>query len=94
MENPKPKLSITTSMASDRSRAFSEFLIGHHSSHMRSILLSEDPLLHYPLHIDFAEVTEDDQKLAHLLFSNPAEFLPIFNDTCRLSQRRSRGLGA
>ncbi|KAK9163907.1 hypothetical protein Syun_004809 [Stephania yunnanensis] len=85
-------------MASDRTRAFAEFLIRHHSSHIRSILLSEDPLLHYPLQIDFAELTEDDPKLAHLLFSNPAEFLPIFDDACRLSQRvilgDSKGCGA
>ncbi|KAK9130119.1 hypothetical protein Sjap_010606 [Stephania japonica] len=74
-------------MASDRTRAFAEFLIRHQSPEIRSILLSEDPLLHYPLHIDFAELTEDDPSLAHLLFSNPAEFLPVFDDACHLSQR-------
>ncbi|XP_068637055.1 probable DNA helicase MCM9 isoform X2 [Aristolochia californica] len=43
-------------------------------------------MLHYPLIIDFAELLDSDPALAHLLFSQPTEFLPLFDEAARLAQ--------
>ncbi|RWW04507.1 hypothetical protein GW17_00032258 [Ensete ventricosum] len=51
--------------------AFARFLISHHAPLLRSIVLSPDPNLHYPLLVDFAELLDFDPPLAHLLFSRP-----------------------
>ncbi|KAF8406052.1 hypothetical protein HHK36_008132 [Tetracentron sinense] len=73
--------------APDPIQAFARFLIRHHSNQLRSIVLSSDPMLHYPLHIDFAELTEEDPPLSHLPFSQPTEFLPLFDDAARVAQK-------
>ncbi|XP_031262197.1 probable DNA helicase MCM9 isoform X2 [Pistacia vera] len=56
------------------------FLIRHHSDQLRSITLSPDPKLHYPLYIDYAELMDEDPPLAHLIFSKPTHYLRFFDD--------------
>ncbi|KAK4845374.1 hypothetical protein QYF36_004223 [Acer negundo] len=56
------------------------FLIRHHYDQLRSITLSPDPKLHYPLYIDFAELMNEDPPLAHLVFSHPIDYLRFFDD--------------
>ncbi|PON89616.1 Nucleic acid-binding, OB-fold containing protein [Trema orientale] len=55
------------------------FLVRRHSDQLRSISLSPDSKLHYPLYVDFAELMEDDPPLARLVFSQPAEYLRFFD---------------
>ncbi|KAG6531405.1 hypothetical protein ZIOFF_005211 [Zingiber officinale] len=66
--------------------AFARFLITHHSPQLRSILLSPDPNLHYPIVVEFAELLEFDPPLAHLLFSQPSDHLPHFDEAARRCQ--------
>ncbi|XP_030943252.1 probable DNA helicase MCM9 isoform X2 [Quercus lobata] len=61
-------------------KAEAAFLIRRHSDQLRSIALSPDPNLHYPLHIDFAELMDDDPPLAQSLFSQPTDHLRLFDD--------------
>ncbi|CAI0401926.1 unnamed protein product [Linum tenue] len=63
----------------DYAKAMAEFLIRHHSRQLRSIVLSPDPKLHYPLHIDFAELFDENPPVASLVFSQPAEYLLHFD---------------
>ncbi|XP_020255866.1 probable DNA helicase MCM9 isoform X2 [Asparagus officinalis] len=62
------------------------FLLRRHVSDLRSILLSPDPVLHYSLIVDFAELLESDPPLAHDLFSRPSHLLPKFDQAARISQ--------
>ncbi|CAN0906793.1 Probable DNA helicase MCM9 [Linum grandiflorum] len=55
------------------------FLISHHAQQLRSIVLSPDPKLHYPLHIDFAELMHQYPPLANLVYSQPAQYLRHFD---------------
>ncbi|XP_077224406.1 minichromosome maintenance 9 isoform X2 [Tasmannia lanceolata] len=73
-------------MGSDYIHAFARFLLRHHSHDLRSILFSQDPMLHFPLSVDFAELTEAIPSLSYLIFSQPTEFLPLFDDAARLAQ--------
>ncbi|KAH6789951.1 minichromosome maintenance 9 [Perilla frutescens var. frutescens] len=66
---------------SGRGKEMAAFLIKHHLDQLRSIVLSSDPRLHYPLHVDFAELMDDNPPLAHLIFSQPKEYLPIFDES-------------
>ncbi|KAL5854986.1 hypothetical protein ACOSQ4_004788 [Xanthoceras sorbifolium] len=61
-------------------KSLAAFLIRHHSVQLRSITLSPDPKLHYPLYIDFADLMDDDPPLAHLVFSQPTDYLRFFDD--------------
>ncbi|KAK1314847.1 Protein PROLIFERA [Acorus calamus] len=70
----------------DHVHELARFLIRHHSDDLRSILLSQDPMLHHPLLVQFAELLEADPDLAQLIFSRPAEFLPLFDDAASLAQ--------
>ncbi|KAA8536431.1 hypothetical protein F0562_028909 [Nyssa sinensis] len=63
------------------------FLIRHHSDQLRSIILFPDPRLHYPLHVDFAELMDDNPPLAHLLFSQPTEYLQLFDQAANWAQK-------
>ncbi|XP_058087341.1 probable DNA helicase MCM9 isoform X2 [Magnolia sinica] len=76
----------SSSSTSDHIHAVGHFLLRHYSHPLRSILLSPDPLLHYPLIIDFAELTEANPSLAYLLFSQPTQFLPLFDEAAHLAQ--------
>ncbi|XP_042506179.1 probable DNA helicase MCM9 isoform X1 [Macadamia integrifolia] len=67
--------------------SFKHFLLRYHCEDIRSIVLSQDPMLHYPLHIDFAELTQDNPPLSHLLFSQPTHFLPLFDKAAYLVQK-------
>ncbi|WOL08732.1 hypothetical protein Cni_G17485 [Canna indica] len=66
--------------------ALARFLISHHCPLLRSILLSPDPSIHFPLLVDFAELLEFDPPLAHLLFSHPSRLLPLFDEAARRCQ--------
>ncbi|XP_020082433.1 probable DNA helicase MCM9 [Ananas comosus] len=68
-------------------QAFASFLLRYHSPDLRSILLSPDPKLHYPLIISFAEILEFDPRLAHHLFSRPSDFLPLFDEAALRAHR-------
>lgn len=104
-------------------KALAVFLLRHHSSDLRSIILARDSLLHYPLHIQypyshlintltnthkisllslslshflflitslfsfrFAELMNDDPPRAHLLFSQPLQYLRLFDSAAFLAQ--------
>uniref|UniRef100_A0A804KZZ8 Probable DNA helicase MCM9 n=1 Tax=Musa acuminata subsp. malaccensis TaxID=214687 RepID=A0A804KZZ8_MUSAM len=66
--------------------AFARFLISHHAPLLRSIVLSPDSNLHYPLLVDFAELLDFDPSLAHLFFSRPSHLLPLFDEAARRCQ--------
>ncbi|KAL3538681.1 hypothetical protein ACH5RR_002047 [Cinchona calisaya] len=63
------------------------FLIKHYTEQLQSIILSPDPRLHYPLVVDFAELLDDNPTLAHLLFSYPNEYLPVFDEAAIWAQK-------
>ncbi|PIA52022.1 hypothetical protein AQUCO_01000125v1 [Aquilegia coerulea] len=73
-------------MASDLCEAFAGFLILHHKEQIQSMVLYQDPMLHYSLQIDFAELTEHDPSLSHLLYSQPNDLLPVFDNAARYAQ--------
>ncbi|KAF7803755.1 putative DNA helicase MCM9 isoform X1 [Senna tora] len=60
-------------------KPMASFLIRYHSDQIRSIASSPDSNLHYPLFVDFAELMEDDPHLARRIFTEPAAYLPIFD---------------
>ncbi|XP_059447392.1 probable DNA helicase MCM9 isoform X2 [Corylus avellana] len=68
-------------------KALAAFLIRRHSHELRSIALSPDPNLHYPLYVDFAELLEDDPPLAQSVFSQPTEHLRFFDDAAVWAHR-------
>ncbi|XP_042007045.1 probable DNA helicase MCM9 [Salvia splendens] len=72
---------------SGHGKEMAAFLIQNHLDELRSIILSSDPRLHYPLHVDFAELMDDNPPLAHLIFEHPKEFLPLFDDSAVWAQR-------
>ncbi|CAM8935252.1 unnamed protein product [Rhodiola kirilowii] len=68
-------------------KALAEFLLDNddddhhqHREQLRDIILSPDPRLHYPLHVDFAILLEYHNDLAQLVFSRPARYLRMFDD--------------
>ncbi|XP_057433627.1 probable DNA helicase MCM9 [Lotus japonicus] len=61
-------------------KPMASYLVRHHPDQLNSIASSPDPNIHYPLHIDFAELMEDDHRIAHLLFAQPNTYLQIFDD--------------
>ncbi|XP_057488382.1 probable DNA helicase MCM9 isoform X1 [Actinidia eriantha] len=60
-----------------------------HSDQLRSIALSPDPRLHYPLYVDFAELMDAHPSLAHLLFAKPIEYLRIFDEAAIKAQEET-----
>ncbi|KAL5563311.1 hypothetical protein UlMin_033058, partial [Ulmus minor] len=60
-------------------KSMAAFLLRRHSDQLRSIAVSPDPKLHYPLYLDFAELMEEDPPLARLLFSQPTDYLRFFD---------------
>ncbi|KAL6517623.1 DNA helicase mcm9 [Orobanche minor] len=63
-----------------------KFLTENHSEQLRNIILFSDPRLHYPLHVDFAELMDENPQLAHLIFSQPTEYLPILDESAICGQ--------
>ncbi|CAI9104079.1 OLC1v1002690C1 [Oldenlandia corymbosa var. corymbosa] len=63
------------------------FLIKYHTEQLRSIILSPDLRLHYPLIVDFAEFLDDNPNLANLIFSHPTEYLPLFDESAIWAQK-------
>lgn len=72
---------------SGRGKEMAAFLIKHHLDQLRPIILSPDPRLHYPLIVDFAELMDDNPPLAHLIFSEPKEYLPLFDESAVWAQK-------
>ncbi|GFP86780.1 probable DNA helicase mcm9 [Phtheirospermum japonicum] len=72
---------------SEHSKEMAGFLIKHHSELLQAIILASDPRLHYPLHIDFAELMDENPPLAHLIFSQPTEYLPLFDESAVWAQK-------
>ncbi|KAL6964258.1 DNA helicase mcm9 [Sarracenia purpurea var. burkii] len=70
---------------------FAQYLIRHHSDQLRSIILSPDPRLHYSLYVDFADLMDDHPPLAYLLFSNPINYLRLFNEATISAQKDTYG---
>ncbi|KAL8521146.1 hypothetical protein ACS0TY_011625 [Phlomoides rotata] len=63
------------------------FLIKYHLSQLRSVILASDPRLHYPLHVDFAKLMDDNPRLAHHIFSQPTEYLPLIDESAIWAQK-------
>ncbi|KAK4476914.1 hypothetical protein RD792_016080 [Penstemon davidsonii] len=63
------------------------YLIKHELEQLKNVILSFDPRLHYPLHVDFAELMDDNPPLAHLIFSQPTQYLPIFDESAVWAQK-------
>ncbi|GAV65332.1 MCM domain-containing protein [Cephalotus follicularis] len=61
-------------------KSLAAFLIRYSSPHLRSIVLSPDPKLHYSLQIHFAELIDEDPPLAHLVFTQPTDYLRYFDE--------------
>ncbi|XP_056163376.1 probable DNA helicase MCM9 isoform X2 [Syzygium oleosum] len=75
-ENPSPHV-----------KSMAAFLIRFYSDQLRSITLSPDSDLHYPLYIEFAELVDHDPPLAHLVFSRPSQYLNDFDDAAVWAHR-------
>ncbi|CAE5981030.1 unnamed protein product [Arabidopsis arenosa] len=67
--------------------SMTEFLVKNYSDQLREISLASDPKLHYPLFIEYAELVDDNPSLAHLVFSNPEQYLRQFNDSAILAHK-------
>ncbi|TYI49166.1 hypothetical protein E1A91_D12G016900v1 [Gossypium mustelinum] len=65
-----------------------EYLLHSHSDQLRSIILSPDPKLHYPLFVDYAELMDADPPLARLVFANPTDYLRFFDQAAILAHKR------
>ncbi|CAN1302939.1 Probable DNA helicase MCM9 [Linum perenne] len=70
---------IESSKQLDYAKTMSGFLKKHYDQQLCSIVLSPDPKLHYPLHIDFAVLMDEDPPLANLVYSQPAEWLRLLD---------------
>ncbi|XP_073222498.1 probable DNA helicase MCM9 isoform X2 [Cicer arietinum] len=63
------------------------YLVRRHPIQLRSIASSPDSNLHFPLHIDFAELMEYDPRIARLIFSQPDTYLQLFDDAALWAHR-------
>ncbi|KAL3814390.1 hypothetical protein ACJIZ3_015658 [Penstemon smallii] len=72
---------------SGSSKEMAGYLIKHELEQLKNVILSFDPRLHYPLHVDFAELMDDNPPLAHLIFSQPTQYLPIFDESAVWAQK-------
>ncbi|GAB2292015.1 DNA helicase mcm9 [Dionaea muscipula] len=70
----------------DIRRGMVSFVLNYHSDQLHSIILSPDPRLHYPLFIDFAELLDDNPRIAQLIFCKPSDYLPRFDRAAILAQ--------
>ncbi|KAK9286477.1 hypothetical protein L1049_014874 [Liquidambar formosana] len=68
-------------------QALAAFLITRHSNQLRTITLSPDPRIHYPLHVDFAELMDHNPALAHLVFAQPTDCLRKFDEAALRAHR-------
>ncbi|XP_057977833.1 probable DNA helicase MCM9 isoform X2 [Malania oleifera] len=68
-------------------KAMADFLIRHYSSQLRSLVRSPNPRLHYPLYVEFAELLNENPSLALLVFSEPAKYLPLFDEAAVWAQK-------
>ncbi|XP_021893048.1 probable DNA helicase MCM9 [Carica papaya] len=72
-------MSVKEDVAEDI-KALAKFLIKHCNHQLRTITLSRDPKLHYPLFVEFADLLSENPPLAHCVFSQPREYLRYFDD--------------
>ncbi|XP_011087919.1 probable DNA helicase MCM9 isoform X4 [Sesamum indicum] len=80
-------MEVATENDDGRGKEMAGFLIKHNLGQLRSIILSSDSRLHYPLHVDFAELMDDNPSLSHLIFSQPTEYLPLFDESAVWAQK-------
>ncbi|ESW20389.1 hypothetical protein PHAVU_006G204900 [Phaseolus vulgaris] len=55
------------------------FLVRHHSDQLQSIVSSPDSDLHFPLFVDFAELFDEEPRVASVLFAQPNTYLRVFD---------------
>ncbi|XP_073141326.1 probable DNA helicase MCM9 isoform X2 [Henckelia pumila] len=72
---------------SERSKEMAGFLIEHHLDQLKSIILSFDHRIHYPLYLDYAELMDENPRLAQLVFSQPTIYLALFDESAIWAQR-------
>ncbi|KAF8118942.1 hypothetical protein N665_0001s0003 [Sinapis alba] len=77
----------TPTQTAEHIESVTEFLISHYSDQLRDIALSSDPKLHYPLFLEFAELVDDNPHLARLVYSNPEQYLRLFDDSAVLAHK-------
>ncbi|VFQ78231.1 unnamed protein product [Cuscuta campestris] len=65
-----------------------KYLEMNHSEQLQSIILAPDPRLHYPLHVDFAEVMDENPDIAQFIFSQPDDYLLLFDEAAVLAQKK------
>ncbi|XP_031492201.1 probable DNA helicase MCM9 isoform X5 [Nymphaea colorata] len=70
----------------DYVRELAQFILRNCEQQLRSVLLSQDPMLHFPLVIEFAELLDASPSLAYLIFANPAKFLPLLDEAAHGAQ--------
>lgn len=70
----------------EHSKDMAAFLIKHRLEDLKAIILSPDPRLHYPLHVDFAELIDENPALAHLIFRQSTVYLPLFDESAVWAQ--------
>ncbi|CAH9125679.1 unnamed protein product [Cuscuta epithymum] len=73
--------------AEDHSEKLQKYLEKHHSEQLQSITLAPDHRLHYPLHVDFAGVMDEYPHIAQLIFSQPDDYLLLFDESAVLAQK-------
>lgn len=88
-ENPNSEKMYSPEITTDDeiNRDMVTFLINNHSDQLRSLILSPDSRLHYPLFIDFAELMNDHLQVSQLIFAKPANYLPKFDYAAISAQR-------
>ncbi|KAL0677004.1 hypothetical protein Bca4012_004985 [Brassica carinata] len=77
----------TPTQTAEHIESMTEFLVSQYSDQLRDIALSSDPKLHYPLFLEFAELVDDNPHLARLVYSNPEQFLRLFDDSAVLAHK-------
>lgn len=64
-----------------------DYLLAHQADPLRSIALSPDPKLHYPLFLEFAELLDADPAIAHNVYYKPDKYLRFFDYAAVLAHK-------
>ncbi|CAN6480057.1 unnamed protein product [Victoria cruziana] len=70
----------------DYVRELAQFVLRNCEQQLRSILLSRDQMIHFPVVVEFAELLDASPSLAYLVFSDPAKFLPLLDEAAHVAQ--------
>lgn len=62
------------------------YLTKHHADQLRTIILSADPRLHYPLYVDIAEFMHSNPTLAYAIYVEPIDHLRLFDESATYAQ--------